>query len=122
MCSSDLGALADLVTLDNEQITAGRKYTFYHPFAEADFFEMQSDKYARCEPLLKMVMQEGRRLVEKPSLQQIQAYAQKSLETFHKSYLRQINPHIYKVSLSSKLKKLKMDLLVAQRRKTKEEQ
>jgi len=116
------GALADLVTLDNEQITAGRKYTFYHPFAEADFFEMQSDKYARCEPLLKMVMQEGRRLVEKPSLQQIQAYAQKSLETFHKSYLRQINPHIYKVSLSSKLKKLKMDLLVAQRRKTKEEQ
>jgi nicotinate phosphoribosyltransferase len=42
------------------------------------------------------------------------------LNTFHKSYLRQINPHIYKVSLSSKLKKLKMELLAAQRKKTKE--
>lgn len=116
------GAIADLVTLHHEQIVTGKKYTFYHPFAEADFFEMQSDRYSRCEPLLKTIMQEGRRVTEKPSLQQIQAYAQKSLETFHKSYLRQINPHIYKVSLSSKLKKLKMDLLVAQRRKAKDEQ
>lgn len=114
-------ALADLVTLHHEQIAAGKKYTFYHPFAEADFFEMASERYTRCEPLLKTIMQEGRRVGEKPSLQEIQAYAQRSIETFHKSYLRQINPHIYKVSLSSKLKKLKMELLIAQRRKVKEE-
>ena len=119
---ADGGALADLVTLHHEQIVTGKKYTFYHPFAEADFFEMQSDRYTRCEPLLKPIMQEDRRVTEKPSLQQIQAYAQKNLEAFHKSYLRQINPHIYKVSLSSRLKKLKMDLLVAQRRKAKDEQ
>lgn len=113
------GALADLITLDSEQIEAGRKYTFYHPFAEADFFEMQANKYATCESLLSLKMQGGKRFGEKPSLQEIQAQAKNCLAMFHKSYLRQINPHIYKVSLSSKLKKLKMDLLVAQRRKAK---
>ncbi|MEA4859932.1 MAG: nicotinate phosphoribosyltransferase [Sphaerochaeta sp.] len=115
------GALADLITLEHEKVVEGKKYTFYHPFAEADFFEMQSDKYARLESLLALRMKQGKRVGEKPSLLQIQAYAQQSLATFHKSYLRQINPHIYKVSLSAKLKKLKMDLLVAQRKKSKEE-
>ncbi|MFA7128918.1 MAG: hypothetical protein WC136_07120 [Sphaerochaeta sp.] len=51
----------------------------------------------------------------------MQKYSFACIESFHKSYLRQINPHIYKVSLSSKLKKLKMELLVKQRRKSKEE-
>ncbi|ADY13621.1 nicotinate phosphoribosyltransferase [Sphaerochaeta globosa] len=115
------GAIADLVTLHHEQIVPGKKYTFYHPFAEADFFEMLSERYSRCEPLLEIRMHQGKRVGEKPTVQAIQAYAQKNLGTFHKSFLRQINPHIYKVSLSSKLKKLKMDLLVAQRRKVKEE-
>ncbi|MDD3929458.1 MAG: nicotinate phosphoribosyltransferase, partial [Sphaerochaeta sp.] len=115
------GALADLITLDHEKIVEGKKYTFYHPFAEADFFEMQSDRYDHFESLLTLQMHEGRRVAEKPPLAQIQAYAKQSLSTFHKSYLRQINPHIYKVSLSAKLKKLKMDLLVAQRKKSKEE-
>ncbi len=118
---NDVGSLADLVSLDNEEITTGKKYTFYHPFAEADFFEMHSDKYTSIEPLIKKQMENGKRITVKPSVQEIQAYAQKSLDTFHKSYLRQINPHVYKVSLSAKLKKLKMDLLVAQRRKTREE-
>ncbi len=117
----DGGAIADLITLNQEPIKAGSKYTFYHPFAEADFFDMQSDRYTRCEPLLSLQMKKGERVGTKPSLKEIQAFAQESLSQFHKSYLRQINPHIYKVSLSAKLKKLKMDLLVAQRKKSKEE-
>jgi nicotinate phosphoribosyltransferase len=116
----EAGSIADLITLDKEKITLGKKYVFYHPFAEADFFEMQSGRYTHLRPLINKKMENGKRIGEKPSLQEIQGYVQKELGTFHKSYLRQINPHIYKVSLSSKLKKLKMDLLVAQRKKTKE--
>ncbi len=117
----DAGSIADLITLEKEKITLGRKYVFYHPFAEADFFEMQSGRYTHLKPLINKKMEGGRRIGgEKPSLQEIQKYVHKELGTFHKSYLRQINPHIYKVSLSSKLKKLKMDLLVAQRKRTKE--
>lgn len=114
---ADGGAIADLITLSQEEIVPGRKYTFYHPFAEADFFEMQSDRYARCEPLIQQVMKSGKRMYDLPKLDEIKMKAQQSLGCFHKSYLRQINPHVYKVSLSAKLKKLKMDLLVAQRRR-----
>jgi nicotinate phosphoribosyltransferase len=118
----DGGALADLITLDSEQVTADRNYTFYHPFAEADFFEMHKENFATCIPLLTKRMENGKRIGKKPPLTEIRDNAKKGLDSFHKSYLRQINPHIYKVSLSSKLKKLKMDLLVAQRRKVRDEE
>lgn len=118
----DGGALADLITLDSEQIVTGKNYTFYHPFAEADFFEMHKENFATCVPLLVKRMENGKRIGEKPPLTEIRENAKRGLDSFHKSYLRQINPHIYKVSLSSRLKKLKMDLLVAQRRKAKEEE
>ncbi|MBG0766683.1 nicotinate phosphoribosyltransferase [Sphaerochaeta halotolerans] len=116
----DAGSIADLITLEKEKITPGRTFVFYHPFAEADFFEMQSSRYTHLKPLINKQMEGGKRIGKKPNLQEIQNYVQMELNTFHKSYLRQINPHIYKVSLSSKLKKLKMELLAAQRKKTKE--
>ncbi|MGE4454149.1 MAG: nicotinate phosphoribosyltransferase [Sphaerochaeta sp.] len=117
---NEAGSLADLITLEKEKINLGKKYTFYHPFAEADFFEMECTRYTGIQKLINKQMEGGKRIGSKPSLQDIQGYVQRELNTFHKSYLRQINPHIYKVSLSAKLKKLKMELLVAQRRKTKE--
>ncbi|WP_320130575.1 nicotinate phosphoribosyltransferase [uncultured Sphaerochaeta sp.] len=116
------GALSDLVTLDSENVIVGKNYTFYHPFAEADFFEMHKEDFATVVPLLTLKMEKGKRVGEKPALKDVRKNAEQGLNSFHKSYLRQINPHIYKVSLSAKLKKLKMSLLVAQRRKAKEEE
>ncbi len=115
------GALADLIALEKEHITAGKAYTFFHPFSEVDFFEMAPERYAKCVPLLTKKVAEGKRIGEKPKVQEIQAFSIENIREFHKTYLRLINPHIYKVSLSSKLKKMKMDLLVQQRRKVKEE-
>lgn len=115
------GALADLIALEKEHITTGKSYTFFHPFSEVDFFEMAPERYGSCVPLLTKKVAEGKRVGEKPSLQEIQTFSFEEVKKFHKTYLRLINPHIYKVSLSSKLKKMKMDLLVEQRRKAKEE-
>ena len=115
------GALADLIALEKEHITTGKSYTFFHPFSEVDFFEMAPERYGSCVPLLTKKVAEGKRVGEKPSLQEIQTFSFEEVKKFHKTYLRLINPHIYKVSLSSKLKKMKMDLLVEQRRKSKEE-
>ncbi len=117
----DGGALADLITLDKEHITTGKPYTFFHPFSEVDFFEMRPDRYGKCVPLLTKKVEGGKRVGVKPPLSEIQKFSMENVKEFHKTYLRLINPHIYKVSLSSKLKKIKMDLLVEQRRKAKEE-
>lgn len=110
------GSLADLITLSDEKVTTGRSYTFYHPFAEGDFFVMKPEGYASCTPMLHRCMQGGKRCGEKPTLRELQSEVQKNLDRFHPSYLRQINPHIYKVSLSSRLKKLKMQLTLQQRK------
>ncbi len=115
------GALADLIALEKEQITTGKTYNFFHPFSEVDFFEMLPDRYSKCVPLLTLKVEGGKRIGEKPILSEIQTFSMENIKEFHKTYLRLINPHIYKVSLSSKLKKMKMDLLVEQRRKSKKE-
>lgn len=111
------GAIADLITLDSEKIVEGRDFSFYHPFSESDFFKLKSDKYASIKPLLTKKMQNGIRTEKQKSLQELQQRATKNLEMFHKSYKRQINPHIYKVSLSQELKKLKTKLVSNERMK-----
>ena len=77
-----------------------------------DFFVMRKDAYKYVRPLLGKKMEAGRRVSERRELKDIQAYALSALEHLHKSYKRQINPHIYKVSLSKRLRDLKMDLIL----------
>lgn len=105
-------ALADLITLDDETVQEGVNHTFFHPFSMGDFFVMRKDTYKYVRPLLGKKMEAGRRVSERRELKDIQAYALSSLEHLHKSYKRQINPHIYKVSLSKRLRDLKMDLIL----------
>ena len=105
-------ALADLITLDDEEVRDDVNHTFFHPFSMGDFFVMRKDSYKYSRPLLSQKMKGGRRISEKRELHEIQAYAASSLEHLHKSYKRQINPHIYKVSLSRRLRDLKMDLIL----------
>jgi len=108
--------IADLITLSQEVVKPGVKYTFFHPFAEGDFFELKPEAYATCTPMLVKQMKNGKRCQKKPELREIQKEVKDNLEKFHPSYRRQINPHIYKVSLSPKLKKLKMQLALEQRK------
>lgn len=105
-------ALADLISLDEETVQDGINHTFFHPFSMGDFFVMKKDAYKYSRPLLTKKMEGGKRVSPERSLQEIQAYARESLSHLHKSYKRQINPHIYKVSLSRKLRDLKMDLIL----------
>lgn len=105
-------ALADLITLDDEEVRNDVNHTFFHPFSMGDFFVMRKGSYKYSRPLLSQKMKDGRRISEKRELHEIQAYAASSLEHLHKSYKRQINPHIYKVSLSRRLRDLKMDLIL----------
>ena len=98
----------------DEMIKEQKEIIFFHPFTDGDLFVMGRDKYryARVEKLLNLVMKDGKICMERPELKDIQAYAKESQSHIHKSYKRLINPHIYKVSLSRKLKDLKHDLIL----------
>ncbi len=108
-------ALADLIALQSEEIVAGQKYTFYHPFSEADFFQMKPTSYAKAEAMLIKQVEQGKRINPAPMLQELQKQVKENLGAFHPTYLRLINPHIYKVSLSQQLKNLKFGLIVQER-------
>ena len=109
-------ALADLIALDDEQITEGKAYTFYHPFSTQDLFHMKSSQYETIKPLLVKKMENGKKIAPSPCLKEIQAKAADLISHFDKSYKRQINPHIYKVSLSGKLRNLKTEMIIETRR------
>jgi len=64
-----------------------------------------------AEPLLKKRMENGALTEEQPALSAIQAHAVASLERFDATYKRLLNPHLYKVSITSKLRALKLELI-----------
>lgn len=104
-------AIADLIAMNDETVAIGNDIVFCHPANEADFFILKGSRQAYCKPMLELCMKQGVALDSvHPSLRELQMRVRESLATFHSSYKRMINPHIYKVSLSRKLKDLKTRL------------
>ena len=64
------------------------------------------------EPLLHHVMINGEKQEKTRSLEEISEYSKKRLESLPFEYKRFYNPHIYKVGISSRLKKEREELLL----------
>ena len=71
--------------------------------------------------MLTKKMEGGKRLYKEINIREIQRRSAELLTEFDKSYKRQINPHIYKVSLSSHLRELKTKLIMEARIESEEE-
>ena len=72
-------------------------------------------KASKVEPLLKKRIENGKRLTPRlPDSEQLnlsRTTMQSQLETLDASFKRILNPHIYKVSITEKLKDLKLDFI-----------
>lgn len=101
--------IADLVAQLDEVIEPGGPYTFNHPDLDARRFELHN--YHRLQPMLRQVIHGGRRAHEAPPLHQIREHCITSLHSLDETYKRIINPHVYKVSLSSALADTKRRLV-----------
>jgi nicotinate phosphoribosyltransferase len=53
----------------------------------------------------------GRSVMEHPSLDLLRSNVRKNLESLDQSYKRILNPHIYKVSITERLRTLKLELI-----------
>ena len=102
-------AMADLVALEEETKPKDRPYTFYHPMYFHDKFTLTD--YVSVKPMLSLKMENGKCLDKPISILDLQKKVKTNLSDLGISYKRIINPHIYKVSLSEKLKSLKAELL-----------
>lgn len=108
------GARVDLIALEDEAPEVGKELLAHHPSGD---YRRLSIVPAKVEPLLSEVMHEGKRTTPGPSLADCQAYLFGRIGEFDSTYLRQLNPHVYKVSVSERLKDLKLSLIRKYQRK-----
>ena len=101
-------ARLDLITLGDEKPEAGTEIIANHPSGD---YRRISIVPVKVEPLLSKVMEKGSKLGNLPSLRESQDYFASRLASFDTTYLRQLNPHLYKVSVSTKLRELKLGLI-----------
>ena len=101
--------LADLICLEDEQVSAGRAYTFHHPLGDYRSFSLSD--YAEASPLLSLRMKAGAPVGPPDDMQGLQARTRTQLDLLDDTYKRLINPHVYKVSLSDGLNTLKSRLI-----------
>lgn len=89
-------AEGDVVTLWEEEDIC----QMHHPF---DIHKKMQFENCSSEPLLHLVMENGRRTHPPRSLEEIANYSAERIILFSEEYRRLENPHIYKVGLSDQL-------------------
>jgi nicotinate phosphoribosyltransferase len=106
-------AVADVLTLEEDPegpdvLEKGKRYSFWHP--AADYRHFYHEISGNAEKLLKPRMENGN-IFPGPSLEEIRAHVEADLDSFDSSYKRLLNPHVYKVSFTERLRNLKLKLI-----------
>ncbi|MBV7434728.1 nicotinate phosphoribosyltransferase [Cardiobacteriaceae bacterium TAE3-ERU3] len=101
-------AIADLITLRDEQIDTTQPYLLFDPEYPWKQKEI-SGFYA--EPRLNKVIENGERVAPSPELEEVRAHAQAEQSHIWPEVRRLENPHGYYVDLSQPLWQLKQDLI-----------
>jgi nicotinate phosphoribosyltransferase len=108
-------AVADIITLDeaeggaDEKIISGRRRAFWH--TQADYRHFYHTVEQEPVPLLTRRLENGKQISPNPALTAIQNHCKAQLAMFDDSYKRLLNPHIYKVSITEKMRNLKLSLI-----------
>lgn len=107
-------ARADILALEDEVIESGKEYRYYHPMVDYRQFVY---KACSVKPMLKKRLEKGQRIEPRLSDSQQLADSRRrmmvEIETLDASFKRILNPHIYKVSMTEKLKDLKLSFIKA---------
>jgi nicotinate phosphoribosyltransferase len=105
-------AIADVLTLLDENgeelLEKKSRYAFWHP--SADYRHFYHEISGSAEKLLKPRMEKGKPLA-KTGLMEIRERVNRDLDSLDPSYKRLLNPHVYKVSITGRLRELKLKLI-----------
>ena len=106
---------ADLIFDENEEeelqarIKENDRIRFHHPSIEYAHFDMTNYKTTR--KMLNQVVKNGKVLAVEKDLNKLQDYCRDQRESIHSTHKRFLHPHIYKVSLSTRLNTMKKRLI-----------
>ncbi|GAB3019668.1 nicotinate phosphoribosyltransferase [uncultured Cyclobacterium sp.] len=102
-------AIADMIYLEGLQ--QGDKVTIIDPIDPTRRKKISVGN-AEAEILLKPIFVNGKKVYERPSIQQIRQRTQDRLAIFDKTHKRLINPHIYPVGLEASLHEFRTALVL----------
>ena len=101
-------AIADLIMLRDEPNPDGEPYTIFDP---VETWKQKTVVDYHVRELMVPIFEKGELVYDLPTLPQIKAHYQASIDKMWEQYRRITKPHIYKVDLSQKLYDLKVKLL-----------
>lgn len=104
-------ANADLIATLDEKPDEEESIRLHHPTDPEVSRTLCSVDIGNLEPLLIEILQDGRRTCELPTIEKIREQRQQDLNRLNDGVKRLINPHIYHVSLSDRLWKLKQRMI-----------
>ena len=107
--------LADMVLFEDETdeilktVAEKKPLRLNHPSIEYSFITL--DEYTDAKLLLENVMENGKKIIPQSELREIRGRAKTEMNSLHDTFKRLLNPHVYKVSISDRLKKVKADMI-----------
>lgn len=101
--------IGDLLAQVDEPVPENRPVTAHHPMY--DYMKKTYRPPYTAQEIMIPVFLKGRQVYDPPGLDAIRERAQSDIESLEPEYKRLPNPHIYKVSLSDELHRMKKKLL-----------
>lgn len=104
-------AIADLIGTAEEDPQKQERLILHHPTQDSKQRALDTAQLSEIEPLLITVLQEGQQVYDCPAIATIRQQREADLQRLDPGVRRIISPHIYHVSLSEQLWKLKQQLI-----------
>ena len=104
-------ASADMIALSDENPETEYELKLHHPIESGKHRTVKKSQIKKIEPLLADIVKNGSVCGEIESIDKIRETRQKDMEMLDTGVKRPVNPHIYHISLSRKLWKLKQQML-----------
>jgi nicotinate phosphoribosyltransferase len=104
-------ATADLLSLEDEDPRQMDTILLRHPTDHTKQRSLNQDGIAKIEPLLVDVLQDGKLVYDLPPIDAMRARREADMGCLDPGVRRLINPHIYHVSLTSRLWQQKQELI-----------
>ena len=101
-------AIADVITLADEEVPSGDCYEIFDPKA---VWKRKKIRNFYAKNLREQIFKEGKLVYESPDIETIREYCKAQVDTLWDEMLRFENPQIYYVDLSHQLWQLKHDLI-----------
>lgn len=104
-------ATSDLIALEDEDPRKMETITLHHPVEDHTYRELTQIDISEIETLLIDIIVDGKFVYDSPSIEEMRTRRDMDLERLDPGIKRVVNPHVYHISLTSKLWELKQDLI-----------